>query len=323
MTRISIHSLRFALIGLTTALFTACAAEGGPDGGADNLPDRGITGWVRSATDNAKPYVLTVDDALLGGPSALVVADKVVVYGHRAFADGSFDLFRAEGDATGATFSTPVALGIAGRDPSVSIVAGVYWLAYLATDSDTIVIATSPDGTTFTPLTTSGIAADRAAPSLIVEDARVRLYLSTGTTLVETEAVRSEALSFGPEVEVLAPQTGCIDASDKPKECWDQGAVVDGEVRRAHSPDGSVVYRLFYRGKVGGDTDIGFAASYDGVTFARFPYNPVLTGSPDERSPTSIIADDTYVLFWDEARATNSGGLLRASHIPTAPSDRW
>lgn len=315
------------------ALTPACAAQGGGEGGADNLPDRGISGWERSATDPTRPFVLSVDDALLGGPSALVTADTVVVYGHRKLTDGSFELFRTDGDATGASFAAPVALTsapadgssglpLAGRDPSIVHVDGVFWLAYVSPD-DAIVVATSSAGIAFQPIATTGLSAARSAPSLVVEGARVRLYLATGTTLVHTEAPRGDTLAFGPEVEVLRPGVDCVDPSGEAEACWDEDAIVEAEVRRATTPTGGSVYRMFYAANAGGDSDIGFAASYDGVTFARFPYNPVLTGSFDEHSPTSVIADDVYLLFWDEARSTTSGGLVRAVHIPTAPSDRW
>jgi len=300
----------------------ACAAEGGREGGGDNLPDRGITGWERSASDTTKPFVLTTEGMPLGGASAVVVAGQVLVYGHRVSAESTFELFRAEGDATGASFAAPVPLGIAGHDPSVLRVDGRYWLAYVDA-ANAIALATSSDGRTFTALATIGIAADRRGPSLVIEGDRMRLYLSTGTTLVHTEAVRSDAPSFGPEVEVLAPGIGCVDPSGVAEACWDEDAIVDAEVRRATTPTGGVVYRMFYAAHAGGDSDIGFAASYDGVTFERFPYNPVLTGTFDERSPTSVIAAGIYVLLWDESRSTTVGGLVRATHVPTAPSDRW
>lgn len=303
---------------IATSTIAGCAAEGGDDGGAANLPDRGISGWERTEIDD-QPFVLKADDAALAGASAIVVDGRVVLYGHRANADGSFELFRAVGDALGLTFDAPTAIGIAGRDPSI-VFTDRYWLAYTTTEG--IAIASSSDGVAFTVEPSSGIAAGRTHPSIVVEGERVRLYLSTGTTLVHTEATR--ALAFGAETEVLAPDPECFDTSGEVETCWDADAITEAEVRRARTATGQTLYRMFYAAHDGGSTELGFAASYDGVAFSRYAYNPVVTGSGNERSPTSVLAAETYLLLWDESRNPPSfGGIVRAEHVPSAPSDRW
>lgn len=314
--------MKRAVLVATSAALAGCAAEGGPDGGQANLPDRGISGWTR-APDEPPPsldhWAATDADAELGGPSAIVVGERVVLYAHRATADGS-ELVRLEGGRDGLGFGAPVALGLDGSDPSVFIADGTTWLAWV--DGDDIALATSADGVTFEPLATTGIAASRAAPSLIVEDGEVHLYLADGTRIVRVTADQ-DALAFGAGATVLEPGTDCVDTKGDPETCWDSGAILDAEVRLATTPTGRPIYRMFYAARAAGRSDLGFAASYDGVTFSRYPYNPIYVDTFDERSPTAILSDEVYYLFWGETRATTDRGIARALHVPSAPSDRW
>ena len=300
----------------------ACATQGGEDGGDDNLPDRGINGWEKDPAEAGAPppYVLTEAGATLGGSSALVVGQRLWIYGQRETVNG-VELFRAEGDLTGAAFDAPVGLGIAGRDPSVVADDDGFWLAYVDAQG-ALRMARSSDGLAFEDLEVTGISADRHAPSLVLDGARVRLYLAAGDRIVHTEATR-DALAFGPESEVLAPGTDCVKLNGDPVACWDESAILEAEVRRATTATGAIVYRMFYVGSAGNDADLGFAASYDGLVFTRFPYNPVLTGAFDEAAPSEVIAAGRYLLFWSEARSSTSAGILRAVHQPSAPSDRW
>ncbi len=309
---------RLSGLFMAGAMTLGCAAEGGDEGGAANLPDRGISGWERTEIDD-EPFVVRADDAALAGASAIVIDGRVVVYGHRVNSDGSFELFRAQGDAAGLVFEPATAIGLAGRDPSV-VFNDRFWLAYMTADG--IAIATSDDGLDFVVQPVTGVATGRTHPSLVVEGERVRLYLSTGTTLVHSEA--TTALAFGAETEVLAPDPECFDTAGEPETCWDADAITEAEVRRARTATGQTVYRMFYAAHDGGSTELGFAASFDGLAFTRYAYNPVVEGTGNERSPTSVLAGDTYLLFWDEVRNPPTfGGIVRAEHVPSAPSDRW
>lgn len=298
---------------------SACAAEGGGEGGADNLPDRGIAGW--SATGDAEtPFVLGGDGARLASPSAIVVGDRVRVYAQRESDDGPV-LVMAEGD--GIDFAAPTELGLAGRDPSVTLSDGLFWLTFVG-DDDAIAIATSSDGLAFERLAPTGLAPERTAPSLVIDGDALHLYLSTGTTLVHTEAPRA-TLAFGPETEVLAPGVDCLGRDGEPEPCWDRGAIVEAEVRLARSGAGTPVYRMFYaaRAQPQGASDVGFAASYDGLSFSRYAFNPVIDVTFDMGSPTSVLFDEVYLLYWSERRTTALGGIAGALHEPSAPADRW
>ena len=312
---------RSLLVGPCVAALGACAAEGGPDGGQANLPDRGISGWTRAPNEpppSTDHWAASVADAELGGPSAVVVGDRVLLYAHRTTADGA-ELVRLEGDADGLGFGAPVALELDGTDPSVFVDGATTWLAWVA--GDDIALARSDDGVTFEPLAPSGIAPGRGNPSVIVADGRVHLYLSDGTRVVHSEA--GDDLAFGAETAVLEPGTDCVDTQGEPEPCWDNGAILDAEVRLATTPTGRALFRMFYAARAAGRSDLGFAASYDGLTFSRYPYNPIYVDTFDERSPSAILSDGVYYLFWGETRAATDRGIARAFHVPSAPADRW
>lgn len=315
-------------IPLTLALCAAlgCAAQGGEDGGASRLPDRGIAGWERQERELSDPFVIGAPDGdRIGGASALVLDGTLFVYGHRLVADGGAELVRARADGEGFAPIETLTLegeGMRGRDPSVIVdPEGAVWVAWV--DEDVVAMARSDDGVGFASLPSSGLEPERSAPSLVLDGERVRLFLSHEGVIVHAEASRA-TLAFGPETEVFGPGTDCVDRSGATAPCWDEGAIVEAEVRRATSPPGEVVYRMFYAGRGGaGDSDVGFAASYDGLEFSRYPYNPVLADTRDELSPTSALHEGRYLLFWSETRSSRSAGVLRATHPPSAPADRW
>lgn len=74
---------------------------------------------------------------------------------------------------------------------------------------------------------------------------------------------------------------------------WDEARVAAPALQIETSAAGRTVFRAWYEGMAGNDYSIGEAASYDGATWTRSPYNPVLAESPplgltigaDERQP--------------------------------------
>lgn len=312
---------------VTLAFGAGCAAQGGDDGGSSRLPDRGIAGWEREERDVADPYVIGLPEGdRVGGASALVVGGALFVYAHRLLADGGAELVRARREGDG--FAVPEALALSsapmlGHDPSVVVGDdGRVWIAWVDADG-ALALARSDDGVSFTALAASGLDAGSRAPSLVLEGDRVRLFASRDGAIVHAEADR-DALAFGPEVEVFGPGEGCVDRAGATEPCWDGGAIVEAEVRRAKAPTGDTVYRMFFAGRgAAGDSDVGFAASYDGLTFSRYAYNPVLADTRDELSPSAALFEGRYLLFWSETRGAKSAGILRATHAPSAIADRW
>ncbi len=354
---------------LAIASLPACAALGGEDGGADNLPDRGISGWLPTATATA-PYTLgSVDGPALGGPSALVdpTTSRLVLWFHQRDTDGTFSIHRTSAPQVPTplppaptspdtaettppatfTFDAPTLVLDDAKDPSVvRLDDGRYLMAYL--DASSLVrLATSTDGLTFTDQPATGLPTDaRASPSLVLSaptspasPASPASSSSTPTTspvslyavaVATNSLVRQTAdldFAFSSEVTVLTPGVDCVDLDGEPEPCWDETAIADAEVRLATSPTGRPLLRVFYAGRTSSTTSLGFAASHDGLTFSRYPFNPVVEATVSATAPTTVRIDhidhidDAYHLFYAEARNVASGGIVHLVSYPPAAAD--
>ncbi len=304
-------------------LLPACAALGGEDGGAANLPGRGIAGWVPVATPE-KPFVVgDVDTPLLGGPSALLSEDgQVDLWLHRKNDDGTYDILHTSAATIDSGFGNAELILRNGRDPSVVQHDDTYFMAYISPDG--LILARSEDGRTFDPIPTENLNPG-TSPSLIIEPTpngdRFTLFLTRDGNVLTTTA--GPDLVFGPETTVFTPGTDCLDTDGTPEPCWDSGAITDAEVRLARTPNGRKVYRMFYAAGTSGPTDLGFAASWDGIDFSRYAFNPVLALGYTDTQPTTLAAKDRYLLYWGEARDPSVGGISLAISTPDAMSDRW
>ncbi|HRE91645.1 MAG TPA: hypothetical protein PK095_21180, partial [Myxococcota bacterium] len=81
------------------SLMSACAAAGGDDGGAANLPGRGIAGWEPTSEDPVLSSPST--PAEVGGPTIVTTGDRVFVWFHQRTELG-FEVRRAEAAHPGA-----------------------------------------------------------------------------------------------------------------------------------------------------------------------------------------------------------------------------
>jgi hypothetical protein len=348
-----------ALSALAIASLPACAALGGEDGGADNLPDRGISGWLPTATATA-PYTLgSVDGPVLGGPSALVdpTTSRLVLWFHQRDTDGTFSIHRTSAPQIPTplspaptspdtaepvplatfTFDAPTLVLDDAKDPSVVRLGdGRYLMAYL--DASSLVrLATSADGLTFSDQPATGLPTDaRASPSLVLSaptspasssptptTSPVSLY----TVDIATNALMRQTadldFAFSSELTVLTPGVECVDLDGEPEPCWDETAITDAEVRLATSPTGRPLLRVFYAGRRTSTTSLGFAASHDGLIFSRYPFNPVVEATISATAPTTVRTDDAYHLFYAEARNAASGGIVHLVSTPPAAADNF
>lgn len=304
---------------------SACAAQGGDDGGAANLPGRGIAGWEPASDEPVLSSDLT--PAEVGGPWLMPSADRVLVWFHqRADQGGGFEVKRAEAaqpEPDEAFAFGPSALVVTdGRDPSVIPDPGApggsgrMLMAYSASDGLRLAAL---DGETLTPL--EATLPTGTSPSLVSEDGGLALYLIVDGALARSE--ETALLTFSEPVPVLGPGVDCVDLAGEPEPCWDGGALVDAEVRLAETPTGRTIWRVFYAARAGqsGSTSVGFAASDDGLTFSRYAFNPVLA-TGNLTAPASARLGEVYHLL-TELRA--SGGASIGHHVstPAAPADRF
>ncbi|MFO0746133.1 MAG: hypothetical protein U1F43_10725 [Myxococcota bacterium] len=264
------------------------------------------------------------DDETWGGPMALASASaaaaEVVVWFHALGADDAMEIRRVVSSDGGATFGAATVALADARDPSVARAAdGSLWMAYA--DAGGLGLATGADGVTFEPTPSTGLPADASEPSLVLDGDRFVVFAVQADAIVRLEA--GPDLAFGAPEVVLAPESGCVDAFGKDKPCWDEAALSGPDVRLATTAAGRRVWRMFFAGRSGNASDLGFAASFDGRVWSRYVFDPVLKESTSELAPSCVFAAGDYLLFYVDQRSTSSAGIALGRVQSTSPSERW
>lgn len=162
-------------------------------------------------------------------------------------------------------------------------------------------------------------------PSLVRVDDEWWLYYEAR---VETDdgprpeirlATSSDWRSFDAGTVVFSAGDECMDAFGEFEGCWDRRGVGSPEVRVARTALGRRIFRLWYAGGTEGGRSIGFASSFDGRDWARFPFNPIVAEEADEWSPTNVLLGGRYVLYG----ASDEGGVWAAMNDRPEPSERF
>lgn len=285
--------MRWSVMAL---VMLGCAAGGDPGGGGSALPDRGL-GAYEPVVDEAGGVVAPVatpEGLLLGNPMAVVDGGRVWLYFDVCDGAGGCEIARAESD-DGIVFSgwEAVTAGSVGslRAPFVLRGGGGWWL--YATRGDGIVRAAG-DGRRFGEavevLSEAGAVLD--SPSVVEVDGQVWLYVSRtvdGITGLAVAKASGDGFGALEAVEVPGTVDGTVDG-------WRPGEVGGAEVRRALSGAGRVVYRLVYAG--GRSGDVGFAASFDGLVWSPYAFNPALGDDADERAPSNVRFGGRYLMYF-------------------------
>ncbi|MCB9729345.1 MAG: hypothetical protein H6744_15820 [Deltaproteobacteria bacterium] len=343
---------RLIALWATAALCGGCAALGGGGGGGENLPNRGIAPYVRVGGDDEEtplPYALEAEEpeaVELREPSAVVVDAQVLLYVElRERVGGAASIARASSDASGTSFgpSEPVldpaeapewADGRVGA-PSVLRTDGGWLLAFAYGDGAGIGLARSQDGLHFDVDPQPALARDPAteasvdAPSLVrFGDQLVLLYEVLGveegaTRRIDRALADGDGVSFARAGTALEAGTGCFGADGAEDPCWDRAGVGSPELRVSRTATGRELLRLFYTGYSGKRGDLGFAASFDGVTWSRFAFNPVVAEKLDERGPTNVRFGDIYLLYYVETGSGTAHGIAAARDEAGVPSERF
>ncbi len=178
------------------------------------------------------------------------------------------------------------------------------------------------------------------SPSLLGpdDDAEWSLYFGVERPVVEDTGGDGDQLYQPPSIGlatgdgsgpferrsiVLAPGTDCVGPDGEAESCWDRQGVWTPEVRVAETALGRRILRMWYAGGEAGDRELGFASSFDGAAWERFPFNPVVDGSFDEREPTNVFLDDRYLLYFEQSSARTGGGIAIAINDKPKPSERF
>jgi len=317
--------------------------RGGKGGGGENLPNRGVAGYQFDADSEMPAWLdLQAGDDVVSSPSAHPVDDGVVLYFEQHDGESS-RVLRAELDDAGTPRAAPAE--VLGSDvvdggprgaSALRLDSGETWLVFGERDELAIYGAQSQDGLTFEPDADPWLRA--AGPSelggighpALVQDADGGLVLFYQARTIPDEDERQlvsihaayraagerEFVRTGP---VLQPGTDCLDDNGEPTACWDARVVGEPDVRVGTTSEGRTVWRLGYTGKGFDAQGIGFAFSWDGQTWSRYPYNPSVTRRGSALAgPSNLRRGSEFLLFVTELRDEESGISMAVSDFGAA-----
>ncbi len=299
-------SRRWLALGCLCAV--GCGAAGGTDGGGAGLPDRGIVPYEKLAPVPDEDVDFLVPAG--GNPAALVVDGAVeLLY------DDPEGIWHASVQADGAVVDARlVRAGASGA--AVARWGDGFAIAWVEADAVVVARGTAVDDLDAEPLATLPGA---SSPSVVVQGEALLIYV-TRDLAVDVHSLTADG-AVSAAVRVLDSDADCIDEAEDP--CWDRMGVDDAEVRVARTALGRTVFRMMYTG-VGTSFNrgVGFAASFDGVAFNRYPFNPIFSESGRESQPSNVKLGNTYWLFFRD-RVGNAEGLGYATIEVDSPSDQF
>ncbi|MCB9534293.1 MAG: hypothetical protein H6698_08315 [Myxococcales bacterium] len=333
------HARSAAALGPLAALVCACGSLGGDGGGGENLPNRGVipfnyqTVVEGSGEPEPDPYViLDPDRAELGEPFADLVGDGVRLWVERRSRDG--DELGVFESPDGRTFDGAYApqltaaafaelSGVDAADigaPSVfHTTAGETWLALDWNDDDgvavlrlepapvAVVALVSAADRGVDGLSSPSIAASPAGDGLVLFATAVR---DGGDPIIVVAALSSDGV--GPLADAVPSGVPCVDAEGAEVACWDADGAGAPDVRLARTAAGRRYLRMFFAGGSDLDEALGFAASFDGVTWDRYPYNPTFDdGRTKTLAPSVVRIGDAWLMYL-ERRTARVGGIALA-----------
>ena len=330
------------------ALLMGCGTLGEGDGGAENLPNTGVIPYTLAAFNGedgeTTPYSLPAPDpaiTLYLSPFAWQEGTDVhLLFEANDRDDGAGRILTAQSTDGGFSFgaATDVLLPhsapgwVNGRvgDPTLwQTEGGPFLLAFAYGDGDGIGLARSADGAQFTiedtPLLVRGVDEGQISdPSLVAADGVFWLYYTETADGDDggriSLATAADDLVFERQGTVLLPDPGCEDDSDP---CWDAGGLEGAEVRVATTDLGRQIFRMFYSGHRGGRSNLGFASSWDGLTWERFPYNPILADATDTQAPSNLLVESTYLLYFQREENARSQGIALGALETTNPTQNF
>jgi hypothetical protein len=301
------------LPALASLMLLGCGAAGGPDGGGANLPSRGIAPWTAPSEE---PLLEPEAGIAYTRPSVLSDAAGALVHFTETGPEGS-RLLRARLAPGGSTFTgAPEAILDDASDAGVFRGDdGVTWVAWVEGDGTVSVGRMDAAGAVALHLSTDLVAT--SPMPVVTPEGALRLY-----------AIQDGAVSLadlGDEGitgtrEVFTPGTGCVDDDGADEACWDGDAIVDLDVRLATTATGRRVWRMTYTGQRGSTHGFGFAASFDGVAWERYAFNPTHAAGNAARAPSTAVDGGRYVLI--HANRT-SRDLHLLENVPAVLKERW
>ncbi len=296
-----------------TLSLIGCGAAGGPDGGGANLPSRGIAPWVAASEEPlfapeagitfSRPSVISDPAGPLvhfseTGPEGSRILRGRLVPGGAAFAAAPEPILDDAADA-----------GVFRADD------GTVWMAWTEGDGFVSVGRIGADGEVAIHVSTALLAT--SPMPVVTPEGDLRLYAIEDGAVVMAEIGDTET---APVREVFGPGTGCVDDDGEDEDCWDGDAIVDLDIRLATTATGRRVYRMTYTGQRGSTHGFGFAASFDGLVWERYAFNPTHTAGNAARAPSTAVDGDRYVLVYANRTSRDLHLLV---NTPAVLKERW
>jgi hypothetical protein len=321
-----------------------CGRLGDPGGGSENLPNRGVVPYELIAEDDGgDPRVLESATLLFRSPHALVDGARVLLFVEARDPDtGLSTIHRAISLDGGVRFGEPE-LVLEAPDTLEWTGGSVGSPSLHCTGTSCLMVVSSPGGFGLADGSLDGSFSLRAepiysaqhalelgglyAPSLVaLSDGFALFYEGSDVEDGSSRIFRTVAgsdLVFVAGEPVLAPGSDCLDLNGGEEACWDAEGVGSPEIRRATNEMGDIVFRMFYTGRAPGSTGIGFAASFDGLSWQRFDANPVLISDATITDPSNILIDDRYMLYFLHHRSGTQHGIGLAVNESGLPSEHF
>lgn len=274
------------------------------------------------------------DNQSIFSPTVVEVNNKLVMYYSSINKDGVYSIGRAESDdgtiwikndnpvivADMDNFSEKVV-----KEPSALYDGekiNLFFVSITKENRYRIMIASSNDGINFyrsdkelITIPESDLKLSKISePSVIFKDNYLFMYYTAldednkGYIFV-AKASLENPLSWISESRspIFTPQTGIIDA-------FDQYTVMSASIISIKSANNRTLYRMYYCGSAveTGAYHLGLAGSFDGISFERYVYNPILHYG---RSPSAVLFKNNLFVLYNELPEGESKGISLATTV--------
>jgi len=306
--------LRRAAISFAFALAAGCGTTGDYAGGAANLPDWGGGTFAPIAADPAQswnaPFVLQQASADLADPDPIASGAAISIWVAVA-RPGGFAIARADAETLDGGFGAlapALSADAAWEQGAVrgpSVVPGAPWLMLYAAGG-AIGAATSPDGAAWSKPPAPALTADGGdegaslgAPAAIVVGEKLRVYYAAAGAIWAAEAPLADFQAARAPAWTRLDGDPSTPARDPIVRGVPFGGALDRPFARAEpTVTGAIRYTLgFSVALPDGTSGSGFAASFDGISFA-VQQTPLLPLAPASAAPALVRYGDRPLVFY-------------------------
>jgi hypothetical protein len=312
-------------------LVHGCGTLGTEPLGSDLVPNRGVGPYtLEEVRDGEVRQPTTVDGLPIDvlSPVVVVEQERVVLYDVAQDVEGLWRVVRRDSE-DGWTFQDPESILFEANGPPwaqgpweglhVHHHGGSQFLTLVVAGGQSLaLIPEGKNGFSFENarvIVEAESATRLGSPALVTETQGRVLYFDVMVEGQQSQIERARETDERWEREggVFSSGQDCVNASGKESPCWDDAGVGQPDVRLTLGTQGDAVLRLFYVGIRFGKGHVGFAASWDGVTWERGAINPVFSAGRNEGEPSNLVFRDAYRLYMAQQQSTGERWLVLAT----------